>query len=148
MQYQNQERRKAQLPYKFTMQNNQNPTPNGPNRKQLAPRDMMILALVILGITRLDFANMNSFHVLLLFLMVLLLMLRWGNMRKEAVRKQAMNRYKNEYETDSASQAGPRPVWADAPAEPVAAEEIAAEETALVAEKSETSADTEEKTEE
>ena len=109
------------------MENNQNP--NRSPRKQLAPRDMLIVALVILAITRLDFGNLNSFHVLILFLVFLLLMLRWANMRKEAVRKQAMERYKDQYDTGytPSPSAGPRPVWADAPAEPAETEEIVAE---------------------
>ncbi len=118
------------------MENNQNPNPNRPPRKQLAPRDMLILAMVILGITRLDFGNLNSFHVLLLFLMILVLMLRWGNMRKEALRKQSMQRYKDQYDTGFTPDfsAGPQPVWADAPAEPVKetpadSEEVPAAET-------------------
>lgn len=121
------ERRKAFLPYQFIMQNNQNPIPNRPQRKQLAPRDMLIVALVILAITRLDFSNLNSFHVLLLFLVFLLLMLRWGNMRKEAVRKQAMERYKDEYETEVVSKTGFQ--WADAPAESPAEKVSAADMT-------------------
>ncbi|MBR4284385.1 MAG: hypothetical protein IKT48_06745, partial [Anaerotignum sp.] len=98
------------------MENNQNPIPNRPQRKQLAPRDMLIVALIILGITRLDFANLNSFHVLLLFLMFLLLVLRWGNMRKEALRKQAMERYRSQYEDELIMKA--------AQAESVAAEDM------------------------
>lgn len=122
------ERRKAFLPYQFIMENNQNPTPNRPQRKQLAPRDMLIVALVILAITRLDFGNMNSFHVLLLFLVFLLLMLRWGNMRREAVRKQAMERYKDQYEeAQPVSKTGFH--WADAPAESPAEEVSAADMT-------------------
>ncbi len=131
------------------MENNQNPNPNRPPRKQLAPRDMLILAMVVLAVTRLDFGNLNSFHVLLLFMVGLLLMLRWGNMRKEAIRKQAMNRYKDQYDTaftpDAA--AGPQPVWAD-PVEPAAADEAPAEEPAPIAEESEAPVITEEKTEE
>lgn len=109
------ERRKAFLPYQCIMENNQNPTPNRPQRKQLAPRDMLIVALVILAITRLDFSNFTSFHVLLLFLVFLLLMLRWGNMRKSAVRKQAMERYKDQFEAESENKSAFR--WADAPAD-------------------------------
>lgn len=107
------------------MDNNQNPIPNRPRRKQMAPRDMLIVALVILAITRLDFGNLNSFHVLLLFLVFLLLMLRWGNMRKEAVRKQAMERYKEEYEPEPANKSIFR--WEDAPAETTAEEVSAAD---------------------
>ena len=85
----------------LTMDDNLRPnlTPNGrPPRKQMAPRDMMIVAVVILVITRIDFMNLNSFHVLILALLFLMLMLRWANMRKEAVRKQAMDRYRTEFE--------------------------------------------------
>ena len=103
------------------MENNQNP--NRPQRKQLAPRDMIIVAVAILVITRIDFGNLNSFHVLILFLLFLMLMLRWGNLRKEAARKQAMERYREQYETDiPVSKSEFR--WADSPAETVAAEDI------------------------
>lgn len=108
------------------MENNQNPIPNKP-RKQLAPRDLLIVALVILAITRLDFSNMNSFHVLLLFLVFLLLMLRWANMRKEAVRKQAMDRYKDEYRAEPVNKSVFR--WADEPAAPAAEKVSAADMT-------------------
>ena len=116
------------------MENNQNPTPNRPPRKQMAPRDMLILALIVLGITRLDFANLNSFHVLLLFLMFLLLVLRWGNMRKEAVRKQAMERYRSQYEDELMMKAAQ--AEAAAAAEDVAAnsEPVPAEETPEISE--------------
>ena len=109
------------------MENHQNPIPNRPQRKQLSPRDMLIVALVILAITRLDFGNMNSFHVLLLFLVFLLLMLRWGNMRREAVRKQAMERYKDQFETEPTNQSAFH--WADEPAESPAEEGSAADMT-------------------
>ncbi len=100
-----------------------NLTPNGrPPRKQLAPRDMMIVAIAILVITRIDFMNLNSFHILILFLMFLMLMLRWGNMRKEAVRRQAMERYKNEFETEQAKK------YADQMAAEAAAKATATEE--------------------
>ena len=126
------------------MENNQNP--NRSPRKQLAPRDMLIVALVILAITRLDFGNLNSFHVLILFLIFLLLMLRWANMRKEAVRKQAMERYKDQYDTGytPSPSAGPRPVWADAPTEPAAVNETIAESEEV----SDTEVTVEEETEE
>ena len=125
------------------MENNQNP--NRSPRKQLAPRDMLIVALVILAITRLDFGNLNSFHVLILFLVFLLLMLRWANMRKDAVRKQAMERYKDQYDTGftPSPSAGSRPVWADAPAEP--STEVTAVESEEI---SDTEVTSEEKTEE
>ena len=92
------------LPYTFIMENNQIPMPpHRPQRKQMAPKDMFIIAMVILAITRIDFANFNSFHVLLLFLVFLMLMLRWGNMRKSAVRKNAMDRYKAQFEAEEAA---------------------------------------------
>ena len=115
-------------PYKLPMENNQNHTPNRPQRKQLSPRDMLIVALVILAITRLDFGNLNSFHVLLLFLVFLLLMLRWANMRKAAVRKQAMERYRDQYEDEPVNNRSMFR-WADEPAESPAEEVSAADMT-------------------
>ena len=106
-----------------------NLTPNGrPPRKQLAPRDMMIVAIAILVITRIDFMNLNSFHILILFLLFLMLMLRWGNMRKEAVRRQAMERYRNEFETEQAKKYADQ-VAAEAEAKAAATEEEPAAET-------------------
>ena len=105
-----------------------NLTPNGrPPRKQLAPRDMMIVAIAILVITRIDFMNLNSFHILILFLLFLMLMLRWGNMRKEAVRRQAMERYRNEFETEQAKKYADQ-VAAEAEAKAAATEEEPAAE--------------------
>ena len=101
------------------MENNQNTTPNRPKRKQLAPRDMIIVALIVLVMTRINWMQLNSFHVLILFMLFLMLMLRWGNMRKEAVRKQAMERYKEQFEAEAAKKAAEQ-----AAAEPVAAEDI------------------------
>ena len=121
------ERRKAFLPYQFIMQNNQNPIPNRPQRKQLAPRDMIIVALAILVLTRINWAQMNSFHVLILFLLFLMLMLRWANMRKEAVRKQAMERYREEFEPEPVNKSMFQ--WADAPAESPAEKVSAADMT-------------------
>ena len=118
-----------------------NLTPNGrPPRKQLAPRDMMIVAIAILVITRIDFMNLNSFHILILFLLFLMLMLRWGNMRKEAVRRQAMERYRNEFETEQAKKYADQ-VAAEAEAKAAATEEEPAAETPV-------EVTTEEKTEE
>ena len=106
-----------------------NLTPNGrPPRKQLAPRDMMIVAIAILVITRIDFMNLNSFHILILFLLFLMLMLRWGNMRKEAVRRQAMERYRTEFETEQAKKYADQ-VAAEAEAKAAATEEEPAAET-------------------
>ena len=111
-----QERRKASPALSLTMENNQNPIPNKPNRKQLAPRDMIIVALAVLVLTRINWTNMNSFHVLILFLLFLMLMLRWANMRKEALRKQAMERYKEQFEAEAVT-TRPAFQWEDAPAE-------------------------------
>ena len=127
----------------LTMDDNLKPnlTPNGrPPRKQLAPRDMMIVAIAILVITRIDFMNLNSFHILILFLLFLMLMLRWGNMRKEAVRRQAMERYRNEFETEQAKKYADQ-VAAEAEAKAAATEEEPAAETPV-------EVTTEEKTEE
>jgi len=126
------------------MENNQNTTPNRPKRKQMAPRDMIIVALAVLVMTRINWGNMNSFHVLILFLLFLALMLRWGNMRKEAVRKQAMERYKAQFEAEAAKAAAAQAA-AEATkepdtetAEPTAEEETTATiEEAPAAEKSE-----------
>ena len=114
-------------PYKLPMENNQNPTPNKPQRKQLSPRDLVILALIFFAFTRIDFSTMNSFHVLILFLLFLLLMLRWANMRKAAVRKQAMERYRDQYEDEPVNKSMFR--WADEPAESPAEEVSAADMT-------------------
>ena len=106
-----------------------NLTPNGrPPRKQLAPRDMMIVAIAILVITRIDFMNLNSFHILILFLLFLMLMLRWGNMRKEAVRRQAMERYRTEFETEQAKKYADQ-MAAEAEAKAAATEEKPVAET-------------------
>ena len=111
------------------MENNQNPnlTPNRPPRKQLAPRDMFILAVVVLVLTRINWTQMNSFNILILALMFLMLMLRWANMRKEAVRKTAMDRYKTEYENEQAAKYAEQ-IMAEAKA--AAAAKAAAEEAA------------------
>ena len=92
----------------------------------------MIVAIAILVITRIDFANLNSFHMLILFLLFLMLMLRWANMRKEAVRKQAMERYKDQYEDEGEAAPVRKPAfqWEDAPAEsPV--EKVSAEDMTI-----------------
>ena len=128
-QYKNPERRKADFCLYLLMENNQNTTPNRPKRKQLAPRDMIIVALIVLVMTRVNWANMNSFHVLILFMLFLMLMLRWGNMRKEAVRKQAMERYKEQFEAEAAKKAAEQ-----AAAEPAAAEDITVDGEAVPAE--------------
>lgn len=133
-QYKNPERRKAAFCLYLLMENNQNTTPNRPKRKQLAPRDMLIVALIVLVMTRVNWANMNSFHVLILFMLFLMLMLRWGNMRKEAVRKQAMERYKEQFEAEAAKKAAEQSVAAEDIT--VDGEAVPAEEPSAPAEKS------------
>ena len=139
-QYKNPERRKADFCLYLLMENNQNTTPNRPKRKQLAPRDMIIVALIVLVMTRVNWANMNSFHVLILFMLFLMLMLRWGNMRKEAVRKQAMERYKEQFEAEAAKKAAEQAVAAEditVDGEAVPAEEPSAPAEDAVEEKTE-----------
>ena len=85
----------ANHPMENNMQNNPQPTP--PRRKQMAPRDMLLIALAVLVIVRVDWRHMNSFHYLILFLLVLCFMLRWSNMRKDA-RRQELLKKKAEYE--------------------------------------------------
>lgn len=63
-----------------------------PQRKKVPPKDLLLIALAILVIFRVDWGNMNSFHYLILFLLVLCFMLRWSNMRKDAQRKEMMQR--------------------------------------------------------
>lgn len=64
---------------------------------------------------------MNSFHYLILFLLVLCFMLRWSNMRKDA-RRQELLKKKAEYEATQQQTAEDMtvdgaPVPAEAPAE-------------------------------
>lgn len=131
------------------MENNQTPTPNKPQRKQLSPRDLLILALIFFAFTRINFAEMNSFHVLILFLLFLLLMLRWANMRKAAVRKQAMERYKDEFETERKNTQQSVFYWADepaeSPAEKVSADDMTVDGDSVSAEAPSASEITEEK---
>ena len=72
----------------------------------MAIRDLILIALAVLVMTRVDWANMNSFHYLILFMLVLCFMLRWSNMRKEAMRKQKMEeaQAKAQTEQDAAAQ--------------------------------------------
>ncbi len=63
-----------------------------PQRKKVPPKDLLLIALAILVIFRVDWGNMNSFHYLILFLLILCFMLRWSNMRKDAQRKEMMQR--------------------------------------------------------
>lgn len=76
------------------MENNMQNRP--PKRKKLPITDLILIALAVLVIFRIDWGNMNSFHYLILFLLLLCFMLRWSNMRKEAQRKEAMARRKAE----------------------------------------------------
>lgn len=80
------------------MENNQN-TPNKPQRRKVPRIDLIIIALGILIIFRIDWGNMNSFHYLILFMFVLCLMLRWANMRKV----EEMKRKKAEYMAQKAA---------------------------------------------
>ena len=76
------------MPNKHKMENQ---TPHQPpQKKKMAIRDMILIALAVLVMVRVDWANMNSFHYLILFMLVLCFMLRWSNMRKDAARQQKM----------------------------------------------------------
>ncbi len=126
----------------------ENQTPNQPpKRKQMAPRDMILIALAVLVMMRVDWGNMNSFHYLILFMLFLCFMLRWSNMRKDAIRKQNMERYKDLYEAEAAKKAAAQstahPASEEAAAAP--AEEISANTAEVVSDSSEPSV--EEKTE-
>ena len=81
---------------------------------------MLLIALAVLVIVRIDWHNMNSFHYLILFLLILCFMLRWSNMRKDAKREELLKR-KAEYE--AAQQAAEQPD-ASALAEEVTLDEI------------------------
>lgn len=84
----------------------ENQTPNTPpKRKRIPPRDLILIALAVLVMFRVDWSNMNSFHYLILFMLVLCFMLRWSNMRKEAIKKQDMERYRAQYEAEAAKEA-------------------------------------------
>lgn len=84
----------------------ENQTPNTPpQRKRIPPKDLILIALAVLVIFRVDWANMNSFHYLILFLLILCFMLRWSNMRKDAIKKQNMERYRAQYEAEAAKNA-------------------------------------------
>lgn len=74
-----------------------------PQRKKVPPKDLLLIALTILVILRVDWGNMNSFHYLILFLLFLCFMLRWSNMRKDAQRKEMMERYKAAQEAANAA---------------------------------------------
>lgn len=86
------------------MENNtQNPRPQR-QRKKIPPKDILLIALAVLVMFRIDWANMNSFHYLILFLLLLCFMLRWSNMRKENQRKQAMLQRQAELEAKKAAE--------------------------------------------
>lgn len=109
------------MPDYCTMENNmQNtPQPTPPKRKPMAPRDMLLIALAVLVLVRVDWRNMNSFHYLILFLLVLCFMLRWSNMRKDAKRQELLKK-KAEYEAMQQQQHAAE----NAPAEEVPAEDM------------------------
>lgn len=78
---------------------------------------MLLIALAVLVLVRVDWRHMNSFHYLILFLLVLCFMLRWSNMRKDA-RRQELLKKKAEYEATQQQAAE------DTPAEAVPAEDM------------------------
>ena len=78
---------------------------------------MLLIALAVLVLVRVDWRHMNSFHYLILFLLVLCFMLRWSNMRKDA-RRQELLKKKAEYE------AAQQQTTEDAPADAVPAEDL------------------------
>lgn len=83
---------------------------------------------------------MNSFHYLILFLLILCFMLRWSNMRKDAQRKEMMARRKEAEEAAKAAAAQPTDEAAEIiPAEAVSVdgEPIPTEEPATEATTSE-----------
>ena len=53
---------------------------------------MLLIALAVLVLVRVDWRHMNSFHYLILFLLVLCFMLRWSNMRKDARRQELLKK--------------------------------------------------------
>ena len=114
-------------PMENNMQNNPQPTP--PRRKQMAPRDMLLIALAVLVLVRIDWRHMNSFHYLILFLLVLCFMLRWSNMRKDA-RRQELLKKKAEYEAMQQEHAAE-----DTPAEEIPTEDMTVDGEPVPAEK-------------
>lgn len=115
----------------------------------MAPRDLILIALAILVMFRVDWSNMNSFHYLILFLLILCFMLRWSNMRKEAQRQELLKR-KAEYEAAMAAKQAAQESGENIPVETVAAEDVSVDgETIPAEEPAETpAAPAEEKTEE
>ncbi|MGN0135769.1 hypothetical protein [Anaerotignum sp.] len=96
-----------------------------PQRKTIPPKDLLLIALAVLVIFRVDWKNMNSFHYLILFLLFLCFMLRWSNMRKDAQRKEMMERRKAAEEAAKAAQE-PAQLTGES-AEAVPAEDISAD---------------------
>ena len=82
------------------MENNTQNRP--PQRKRIPTKDLLLILLTVLVIFRVDWRNMNSFHYLILFLLILCFMLRWSNMRKDAQRREMLARRQ---ETEEAAQA-------------------------------------------
>ena len=133
------------------MENNtqNHPQNTPPKRKKMAPRDLILIALAILVMFRVDWSNMNSVHYLILFLLILCFMLRWSNMRKEAQRQELLKR-KAEYEAAMAAKQAAQESGENIPVETVAAEDVSVDgETIPAEEPAETpAAPAEEKTEE
>ncbi len=124
------------MPDYYPMENNtqNSPQPTPPRRKQMAPRDMLLIALAVLVLVRVDWRHMNSFHYLILFLLVLCFMLRWSNMRKDA-RRQELLKKKAEYE------AAQQQAAEDTPAEAVPAEDMTVDGAPVPAEAAEKESD-------
>ncbi len=115
------------------MENNQ--IPNRPQRKKMATSDLILIGLAVLVMFRIDWANMNSFHYLILFLLFLCFMLRWSNMRKTAIRQQMRERYKAEFEAEEAKQAAAKAALLEGEtAEAVPTEEMTVDGEAVPAE--------------
>lgn len=102
----------------------ENQTPNRPpQRKKVPLRDLILILLAVLVLFRVDWGNMNSFHYLILFLLILCFMLRWSNMRKEAQRRELMERRRQAEEAQMQSQ--------PAETEVIAAEDITVDGEAI-----------------
>ncbi len=114
------------------MENNQ--IPNRPQRKKMATSDLILIALAVLVMFRVDWSNMNSFHYLILFLLFLCFMLRWSNMRKAALQQQMRERYKAEFEAEEAKQAAKAALLEGEAAEAVPTEEMTVDGEAVPAE--------------
>ena len=65
---------------------------------------MLLIALAVLVLVRVDWRHMNSFHYLILFLLVLCFMLRWSNMRKDARRQELLKKKQNMRQHSSSPQ--------------------------------------------